>query len=138
MQYEIDWFIRYRVIQENIRGNPTTREIQQHFEACERLLSEAAEAAPDNMVHLLIDALEAESVPPIYKMIQPGAKLLGYKNRGRALLMTRNPKVSAVYEITSRLGGERYVLHIFREREAALEFLDGLMTQEDNARQGGR
>jgi hypothetical protein len=136
MSYQIGWFRRYHIIEEQIKGSPSVAEIEQHFAACEQLLAEAAEAAPRNMVHLLIDARQAESVPPIYEMIQPGARLLTFKNRGRAVLVTQNPKVRTVYEITSRLGGDRYVLHIYPERAEALAFLDALLVKEGQWTQG--
>lgn len=134
MAITIDWHIPHRVILQRLWGDATAADMDVHFSECMRLLQEAYAVAPNNKVHLLLDAVEAESLVPLYREVERGSRLIQQKNRGILFLATRNRAVRAVIEITARLGGQHFPLHVFQDMPHAIEALNRLLEKEDAQR----
>jgi len=82
---------------------------------------------------MIFDALEAESIPPMYLMITQGMRTLKFKNRGTFFLLANNKSVRSVIEITSRVAREHFPLRVFTKRQDAIEALNSYL-ERDNLR----
>jgi len=130
MPIHVDWYLLHHVIRERVWGHATQEDLNQHFDACKQMLAEAYTLSPQNKVHLLVDARDAESLTPLYLAVDRGSQILQFKNRGTLFLVTRNRAVRTVVELTARIGGTHFPLRVFNEHEAALEALTSYLAQD--------
>lgn len=130
MPYHIDWYLPHQVSDARIWGHLSLEELELYTDTCVRMLAEAQAQAPGNRVHIIIDMLDAESIPPLYLMASQGVRVLKFKNRGTMFLLVQNTAVRSVMEITSHVMGVHFPMRIFKERQAALDALAAYLAKE--------
>ena len=118
MPVRVEWQVRHRVIYERYWGHVSSEDLSRHIDACVQMLADAQQQAPLNTVHLFADALEAESIFPIYKAVAQGVRPLNFSNRGNLYLVTRNRSHQLIIEIAARIG--RFPMHVFSDLQSAL------------------
>jgi len=130
MPYQASWHIVHQVIEARFWGRVSVEDTDVHNDACVQLLTEAQNMAPKSTVHLLLDALEAESIPPLYLRFAQGMRVLKFKNRGTLFLITRSSSIKSIIEVTAYVSREHFPLRVFAEREEALQALDGYLARD--------
>jgi hypothetical protein len=123
MPYSVDWYLVHVVADARLWGHITFEDLEAYTDRCVELLTEAQTHAPHIQLQILLDASDAESIPPIYRMFSQGMRTLRFRNRDTMFLITRNRQVRSVIEITSHLAGDHFRLRVFAERQEALEAL---------------
>ena len=123
MPYSADWYLVHQVVDARLSGQVTFEDMEGYTDRCVELLVEAAAHAPQNRLQIIVDATDAVSIPPIYRMFSQGIRTLKFKNRDTMFLITRNSQVRSVIEIASHLAGDHFKLKVFSERQQALEAL---------------
>jgi hypothetical protein len=129
---EVGWHVRYRVIGERYWGNVDAGDINQHIEACVRLLTDAEKMAPEYAVHLFADGLEAERLFPLYKAVAQGIRPMTFSNRGVLFLVTGSAMHRMIVEVTARVG--RFPMQVFGSRQDALNAVAEQLAAEDRER----
>lgn len=132
MPFSVGWYLVHQVSEARLWGHVTLDEMEAYTDRCVDVLTEAQINAPDTRIHMLVDALDAESLPPIYRMFNQGMRTLRFKNRDTMFLVTRNGgQVRSVIELASRLAGEHFALKVFSDREQAIAALTAAMAKKD-------
>lgn len=130
MPYQAQWYLPYKVIEARVWGRMTLEDWEQHRQSSARMLTEAQIHAPGSTVYLLMDTLDAESMPPIYLTIPKGQRVLKFKNRGTLFLIVQNDAIRSIMEVTAHITSEPFLLRIFKERQAALDALTATLAKD--------
>lgn len=129
MPYHGEWLIPLRVMEARLWGVVTLDDLDHHTEVCVRLLTEAQTHAPGRTQYLLLDAGEAEYLPPMYLGVMRALPVLRFKNRGPMLFVTHNPTFKSIMNLTAHV--MHFQMRTFTERQEALQHLDALLVHDD-------
>jgi hypothetical protein len=130
MPYQAEWYLLHQVIDARIWGLMTLDDLDLYLATVVSLLTDAQAHAPENIVHLLLDTLEAESIPPLYLLVKRGVNVMEFKNRGTLFLIARNTAIRSVIEVTAHISRDHFPLRVFKERQAALDALASYLAKD--------
>lgn len=123
MPYSVGWYRPCEVVDARFWGHVSLEDMEGYTDRCVELLTEAETHAPHVRLQIIVDATEAESIPPLYRMFNQGIRTLRFSNRDTMFLVTRNSQVRSVIEIVAHLAGQHFKLKVFAERDEALAAL---------------
>lgn len=116
MGIKAQWYIENRVITLTLTGKPTAADLVEGDTEAVRLM----QSAPDKIVHLMLDASGADSLPPFSALRTLQSRR--QPNKGWVIIFgSISPLIRAVAELTARALGDK--MHMFRYRSDALRFL---------------
>jgi hypothetical protein len=128
MPLQIQWYIPYKVIDEQIWGKVTIEEIQQQIDLWVDMLNKAQVHAPEKKVYLLFDDTNVEKMPPAYLMIPQALPVLKFQNRGPMFHITHKRPISNIIEIAAHVMG--FEIRTFTVREEAIRELEITLMRE--------
>ncbi|MDX2139260.1 MAG: hypothetical protein SF123_14335 [Chloroflexota bacterium] len=131
MPLSVDWYIPYRVAEARLWGVLSVEEMQHYADECVRVLTESETHAPGKRTYMIMDALELESIPPVYLMLKQALPVLRFKSRDAMFLITRNQAIRNILELTAHV--TKFKLHTFATREEALRAVDDALRRSDLA-----
>jgi hypothetical protein len=127
----IEWHIPFHVLKARFYGDITLADMQDYDVQLIGFLQEALEKNPRQKIHLVVDGLEITSMLPLYKMLPMGVKVMQYKNRGLAIMATKNNRVRTIFEITSHiLRKSNFQIRFVSSEAEAFQVLDSILAKE--------
>lgn len=129
MPLHVDWHVPLRAIDARCWGTVTLEEADHLAARLAELLQEAYDHAPTRTLYLLFDTLEADSLPPLYRILKPAIPLLKFKNRGPMYHVTRNRKIHSIIDLMANV--TRFQAHAFNTREEAVSALALQLERDD-------
>jgi hypothetical protein len=129
MPFSGDWYIPYSVIEVRFWGKVDVHDLDQFFELCVKLLTEAQIHAPDRRLHLVVDGMDIETMPPTYLMIARTMPMLRFKNRDRMFLITQKSTTRSILELTAHV--MNFPMSIFNTRDEALQAVEALIVKNE-------
>lgn len=129
MSYEGGWYIPCRVAEVRFWGPVTNEDLDIHTELCVKLLTEAQTHAPERRIHLLLDATEVTSLPPLYLMLPRALPVLRFKNRDMMFVITQKSTFRSIMEITAHV--LNFSVSTFDSRPEAIQALEALMLKDE-------
>jgi len=130
MPYQASWHVVHKVMEARFWGKVSLEDTDHHTEACVRMLTEAQNHNPTEMVYLLLDALEAENFPPLYQLFARNGRVLKFKNRGPMFAITRDSAIKSIFEVTAYMTREHVPFRLFSERQDAIDALEGYLASD--------
>jgi hypothetical protein len=129
MPLNVDWYLPYRVIDVRLSGEVTQAEMSRMASHLVRMLTEVQSHAPGRKAYLLVDTLEAISMPPLYLMLKDALPVLRFKNRGPLFQVTQNQVIRSMMQLNAHI--TQHQLLSFETRVEALRVLDAALIKED-------
>src|SRR5688572_22266447 len=129
MPFSGDWYIPNAAIEVRFWGNIDVNDLDQFFSMSMNLLAEAQTEAPGKRLHLIVDGLEIDSMPPAYLMITRTMPMLRFKNRDTMFLITQKSTIRSILELTSHV--MNFPLRIFDTRAEALQVVEALVLKNE-------
>lgn len=130
MPLHVEWYLPYRVIDARFSGHVTASDIQLQVRLFVQFLSESKLMAPDKLVYLLFDTLQAESMPPFYRTLNQALPILKFKNRGPAFHVTRNSRIRHMIDLAAHVA--RFEVYSFSGREDAIRAIEEYLGRENS------
>lgn len=128
MPLQVDWYIPHRVIDVRLWGVVTTDDILILAQNYVTMLTEAELQAAGPSVYLLFDTLEAQSMPPIYRMMKEGLTVLRFTNRGPAFHISRNNAIRRIVDLAAYVSP--FQLYSCTNRAEAIAMLQTMLDKD--------
>lgn len=132
MAYHAEWHIPNRLVYAKGWGRMTKQDMELHTAMCIKFLSEAEQNLPGGRVTMIFDALEVESIPPLYLMLPSALPVLRMQNRTEAMIfVSMNKGMRTILQMTGHV--MNFKVRFAASQQEALEIAEGILHQENRA-----
>lgn len=129
MPYHGEWLIPQRVISVKMWGVVTMGDLDRHNELCLTLIDEVQRETPGRKLHMLLDVIEVDTLPPLYLMPAKALPVLRFRKLfGLMCVLSQNDTLKNIMNLTAHV--MHFQVRVFSEKQAALQTIETLLIKD--------
>lgn len=132
MPYQAEWHIPNRLVYARGWGRMTVQDMELHTAMCMKFLTEAEQNVPGGRVTMIFDALEVESIPPLYLMLPSALPVLRMQNRTESMIFVSiNKGMRTILQLTGHV--MNFKVRFAASSQEAIEIAESILQLENRA-----